>query len=130
MRFLNASTLAFAIALVTIASSSARADVQEVFVCTLNEGKTMEDLMKVADEFKAAIQNIEGGKDYSATILTPIASQDMDTVIWVGRMPSFPAMAAFNDAYGASEVSEDLSEDFEDVSDCQSRSFWRIHDVK
>ena len=45
-------------------------------------------------------------------------------------MPNFPSMAAFNDAYNAADVSKKLDEKFQDLTDCESRSFWQIQAVK
>ena len=122
--------LVSAFVLVSLSPGPAQATSQEAFICSLKEGKTVEDLMKVAAEFAKAAEGLEGGKDYKAWILTPIASQDLDTVVWIGQMPDFTSLAAFNDTYGASEVSEKLDAMFENVSDCESRSFWQVHDVK
>jgi hypothetical protein len=124
------STLISAFALLSLGSSLAQATTQEAFMCSLKEGKTMEDLMKVASQFKQAIADVKGGSDYTAQILTPIASDNLNSVIWIGKMPSFAAMAAFSDAYNASPAAEKLGPMFEAVTDCEARSFWRVQDVK
>ena len=124
------STLVSVLALVSLGPSLALATTQEAFICSLKEGKTIEDLMGVGRKFMKAIADVKGGGDYTAQILTPIASQNLDTVIWIGNMPNFPAMAAFNDAYNASAVSKKLAAMFEAVADCESRSFWQVQDVK
>ena len=123
-------TLVPALAFLGLGSSLAQADVQEAFVCTLKEGKTAEDLMKVASEFKASIGGLKGGKEYRAEVLTPIASQDLDSVIWIGHMSSFAAMAAFSDAYTGSDVAKTMGPKFESVADCESRSFWTVRPVE
>ena len=124
------STLVSLLALVSLGPSLAQATTQEAFICTLNEGKTIDDLMSVASQFKKAIAGLKGGGDYKAQILMPIASQNLSSVIWIGQMPSFAAMAAFNDAYVASDVSKKFDPMFEKVADCESRSFWQVMDVK
>ena len=73
---------------------------------------------------------MKGGKDYRAWILQPIASQDPDTVVWIGQMPDFPALAAFDDEYGDSDAARRRGPMFEAVSDCESHSFWEVHEVK
>ncbi len=113
-----------------MAPTLAQATTQEAFICSLKEGKTMDDLMSVGSQFKKAIAEVKGGGDYKAHILTPIASQNLNSVIWIGQMPDFTAMAAFNDAYNASAVSEKLDSKFEAIADCESRSFWQVLDVK
>ena len=124
------STLVSVLALVSVGPSLALATTQEAFICSLKEGKTIEDLMGVGRQFMKAIADVKGGGDYTAQILTPIASQNLDTVIWIGKMPNFAAMAAFNDAYTASAVSKKFDPMFEAVADCESRSFWQVQDVK
>ncbi len=123
-------TLVSVLALVSLGPSLALATTQEAFICSLKEGNTIEDLMSVCRQFMKAIADVKGGGDYTAQILTPIASQDLDNVIWIGKMPNFAAMAAFNDAYTASAVSKKFDPMFEAVADCESRSFWQVQDVK
>ncbi len=124
------SILVSVLALVSLGPSLALATTQEAFICSLKEGKTIEDLMSVGRQFIKAIADVKGGGDYSAQILVPIASQNLDNVIWIGKMPNFAAMAAFNDAYVASAVFKKFDAKFEEVADCQSRSFWQVQDVK
>jgi hypothetical protein len=124
------TTLVSVLALLSLSPSPALATTQEAFVCSLNEGKTMEDLTNVASQFMKAIGELQGGADYEAQILTPIASQELGNVIWIGKMPSFSAMAAFNDAYTASDLPKKFDPMFEAVADCESRSFWQVQDVK
>ncbi len=117
-------------ALASMSPTLAHATTEEAFICSFKEGKTMEDLMNVAGQFMKGIADLKGGGAYQAQILTPIASEDLSSVIWIGQMPDFAALAAFNDAYYASPLSEKLNPMFEETLDCQSRSFWRVHDVK
>jgi hypothetical protein len=116
--------------LVSMSSTLAHATTEEAFICSFKEGKTMEDLMNVAGQFIEGIADLKGGGAYQANILTPIASEDLSTVIWIGQMPDFASLAAFNDAYNASPLSEKINPMFEEIVDCQSRSFWRVHEVK
>ena len=116
--------------LISMSPTLAHATTEEAFICSFKEGKTMEDLMNVASQFMKGIADLKGGGAYQAQILTPIASKDLSTVIWIGKMPDFAALAAFNDGYNASPLSEKLNPMFEAILDCESRSFWRVHDVK
>ena len=116
--------------LVSMSPTLAHATTEEAIICSFKEGKTIEDLMYVASQFMKGIADLKGGGAYHAQILTPIASQDLNTVIWIGQMPDFAALAAFTDAYDASPLSKTLNPMFEEIADCQSRSFWQVHDVK
>jgi hypothetical protein len=124
------SILGSGLVLVFLGAGVAHATTQEVFICTLNEGATLEQLMEVGSEFVEAAKDITGGKSYQAQILTPIASQNLQSVIWIGRMPDFTALAKFNDAYGATDVAAKLDAKFEALTKCESRSFWQVHNVQ
>jgi hypothetical protein len=119
--------LTSAFVLVAASPSLAHATAQEAFICSFQQGKTVDDLMQVAGEFKAAVQDIAGGKKYSFQVLTPIVAQNLDSVIWIGSMPSFAEMAAFNDAYNGSKAAMTLGPKFQAVADCESRSMWNVH---
>jgi hypothetical protein len=123
------SILVSGLALAFFGAGVAHATTQEVFICTLKEGATLEQLMEVGSEFVKAAKDIKGGKNYQAQILTPIASQNLQSVIWIGRLPDFVALAKFNDAYGASDASAKLDAKFQALTKCESRSFWQVHDV-
>jgi len=129
-RLVSLPSLVLACAALAALAAPAEAETQEAFICTIREGKNLEDLMKVAKEFASSVGAVEGSAAYGARILTPIASQDLRSVIWIGSMPSFASLAAFNDAYAASDVNKKLDPKFQAVVDCQSRSFWQVHDVK
>ena len=73
---------------------------------------------------------MKGGKDYRAWIRTPIASQDFETIEWIGQMSDFPAMAAFGVEHGDSDAAKRRGPMFEAVIDCELHSFWEVHEVK
>ena len=103
---------------------------QEVFICSLRDGKTMDDLMKVVDQWKPIIAKMKGGESYEATILTPIAANDLGNVIWVGRSPNMAVMGGLTDEYEQSKAGQDIAAKFQAVIDCASRSVWRATQVK
>jgi hypothetical protein len=102
----------------------------EVFICTFQDGKTMDDLMKVVDQWKPVIDGMKGGDSYSANILTPIASQNLASVIWVGQSPDAATLSGLTDQYEASKAGQDINAKFQSVINCESRSSWRVHEVK
>jgi ABC-type glycerol-3-phosphate transport system substrate-binding protein len=120
----------FVAALGMTTAAFAAAGVQEVFVCQLNDGKTMEDLNKVIGEFNKMIGDIKGGDKYTAQVLTPIAARNLGNVIWVGQMPDAVAMATLQENYQGSEAGQKMDEKFDDVITCESRSIWRVHKVR
>src|SRR2546426_443879 len=70
---------------------------QEVFICKLNEGKTMADLKKVIADFKQMIVKRKGGDKYQAWLLTPVAADDLSNIVWVGELPDGAALAALEE---------------------------------
>jgi hypothetical protein len=104
--------------------------VEEYFLCTLNEGKDMGDLMKVVEEWKTVIDQMKTGDSYKAKILTPFASENMDMVVWVGRMPSMTSYGALTDEYGSAKAGQDIDAKFNEVLTCNSHSIWLAETVR
>jgi hypothetical protein len=104
--------------------------VEEYFLCTLNEGKDMGDLMEVVAEWKTVIGQMKGGDPYKAKILVPFASDHMEMVIWVGRMPSMASYGALSDEYGSAEAGQAIDAKFNEVLTCNSHSIWIATQVR
>ncbi len=88
----------------------------EAFFCNLQEGKSMKDLMAVADRFaKWADKN---DPSYSAWILTSQFAQfrDMPRVIWLGSNPDGNALGRGMDTWQA--TGGDIQKAFDDVIQC------------
>jgi hypothetical protein len=111
--------------------SAAFADTaQEVFICKLNEGKTMADLHKVIGDFKQMIGKLKGGDRYQAWVLTPVAADDLSNVVWIGEMPDGMALTALQEDYRSSEAGQAQDKKFQKVMTCRSRSIWNSERVK
>lgn len=131
MKFVKSIAVIFASSLAFCASSTAFADeVLEEFVCTFNAGKTMDDLMKVVDQWKEVMEDIKSGKDYQAWIVTPIASDHMTSVIWMGQIPDMEAFGTLEAEYSVSEGGQVMDVKFDEVVTCHSRSIWRMEKVR
>lgn len=88
----------------------------EAFFCNLQDGKTVKDLMKVADRFtKWADKN---DPDYSAWILTPRFGllSELPQVIWLGSNPNGNSMGKALDKWVASGAY--IQADFNGVMAC------------
>jgi len=129
MKMLGRS-LAFATLLLGPASVVVADTAQEVFICKLNEGKTMADLNKVIADFKQMIVKFSGGDKYQAFLLTPVAANDLTTIVWVGEMPDATSMAALQDEYRTSEAGQKQDKRFRGVVTCKSRSLWNSERIK
>jgi ABC-type glycerol-3-phosphate transport system substrate-binding protein len=113
------------------AASAAFADTaQEVYICKLNEGKTMADLKKVIADFKQMIGKLKGGDKYQAWLLTPVAANDLADIVWVGQMPDGTALATLNAEYVTSEAGQAQDQKFRSVMTCKSRSIWNSEKLK
>ena len=104
--------------------------VEEYFLCTLNEGKDMGDLMEVVEEWKTVISQMKAGEPYKAKILLPFASDNMDMVIWVGRMPCMASYGALSEEYGSAEAGRAIDAKFNEVLTCNSHSIWLATNVR
>ncbi len=109
----------------------ARADTaREVFICKLNQGKTPADVDKAIADFKAMVVKLKGGDTYQAWLLTPVAAEDLDTIIWVGEMPDQASMAALGEEYRTSDAGKAQDKKFRDVMTCKTRSVWNTAKIK
>ncbi len=88
----------------------------EAFFCNMQEGKTMDDLLKVAGKFsKWADKN---DPDYSAWILTPRFGElaQLPHVVWLGSNPNGDSMGKALDKWVT--TGNDLQEEFNNVMNC------------
>lgn len=88
----------------------------EAFFCNLKDGKTMKDLVQVADRFtKWADKN---DPDYSAWILTPRFGQfsELPQVVWLGSNATGNSMGKALDKWIAS--GNDIQKDFDGIMAC------------
>ena len=123
-------SLALATLLLGSASAVLADTAQEVFICKLNDGKTMADLNKVIADFKQMIVKFSGGDKYQAWLLTPTAADDLSTIVWVGEMPDGAGLAALQDEYRTSEAGQKQDKKFRGVITCKSRSIWNSERLK
>jgi len=113
-----------------VASTAVADTAQEVFICKLNQGKSMSDLRKVIADFNKMIGKLRGGERYQAWLLTPTAADDMDDIVWVGEMPDATALAALGDDYRTSEAGQAQDKKFRGVITCKSRSTWTSEKIR
>ena len=103
---------------------------QEVFICKLNEGKTMADLNKAVADFKQMVGKLKGGDKYQAWLLTPVAADDLANIVWVGEMPDAGGLATLQADYQTSEAGQAQDKKFRSVITCKSRSIWNSEKIK
>ena len=127
MKTLFESLALFSIALSVTVSAIADDHVQiptyggvETFACDFNEGKDMDDLLRVTKKWdKWADKNHTVG--YTGLLLTPFYYDSLDAdVYWVGFSPSFEDQAIAQSEYDAKAGK--LEEEFLSVYSCKSHS--------
>ena len=94
------------------------ADPVEAFYCNLRDGKTMEDVMDVAEDFDD--WSDDNDSDYSAWVLTPQFALGALTpdFIWLGAWTDFTNMGTGIDTWR--KEGGDLAEAFDEASDCSA----------
>jgi len=103
---------------------------QEAIQCQLKEGKTMADLDKAIEAFNKMIGEIEGGEQYKAWLMTPVAADNLAQIFWIGEMPDHASLAVLQDDYLTSEAGRDQDKKFQKVLSCESRSLWSTRKIK
>ena len=116
--------------IVAAPANCAASTANEVYVCKFHDGKSMPDLLAVIEEWKAVIKTMDGGDTYSASILMPIASDDLSSIVWVGEAPDAATLGSLADQYATNDSGREVNAKFGEVITCQSRSLWRVHKVK
>ena len=98
--------------------ANADTSIEMVWDCTLNEGKTMEEVHAVNAKWVTFInKKVKGGDISSATVVAIVG--DYSSFLFVD---SFPNLQSWTDAAAAMETSEGQKLDaaFDEVSDCSS----------
>jgi hypothetical protein len=114
------TTLATAMALCS--SANATTHIEEVWECTLTEGKTMTQVNAInANWVNYANKNVKGGGISSRTV-SPLVG-DMGTFIFVD---SFPNLSSWADAKEAMQSSEGqkIEAELEEVSECTANRLY------
>lgn len=119
-------------------STSASADVAQVWSCSLNDeftGDWLEDgttpgeaLDAISAQYLAAARELD--ENASITVYFQIAGDaEEDTYIFVLTLPDFSAWGAFNDAYPGSAVAE-VDSHWDDVGPCKTSTLWVTEDYE
>jgi hypothetical protein len=121
MKLISASLLTFMVAIATVSQQASAQEAAgpapvDAFFCNYQEGKSMKDLLPVADKFKKwADKNIP---QHSAWILTPRFAQftEMPQMLWLGSSPNGNLTGKGLDKWIA--TGSDLQNEFNQVVRC------------
>ncbi len=107
-----------------MASFSVSADtrVNQVWSCTLNEDKTLEDLNAVHGKWLAWANKQSYGGDIQGYIVSPIVSADLSMVLIIDSYPDFATYSADVAAYTGSEDGQALDAEYNSVATCTSNA--------
>jgi hypothetical protein len=110
-------------AVVTVSGvASAGTHVEEVWDCTLNEGKTMEQVNAVNAKWVEFINKQVKGKGITSRSVTPLVG-DLSSFVFVD---AFPNLQSWTDAKAAmdSKKGREMDEEFAAVSECTSNALY------
>jgi hypothetical protein len=108
-------------------TQSAFAGIQTVYMCSLNEGASYEQLMKFEKTYVAELKKLKGADNFSVRVTTPIAAQAAigKDFFWVGEVPDWDSYALMANAYETSKSAQKAGAEFMKIARCSSTSMWQ-----
>ena len=98
--------------------------VLHIWSCTLNEGKTGDDLMEVNQKWLAAAKEIDDSDSIELTIEFPFAANVGDGAFnFVLAIENAAAWGAWQSNYAGSSAQE-VDQEWSEVATCQNSSLW------
>ena len=111
------------VALLCLSAGAWADEVSNVYTCTLEEGKTLDDAQAVNSKW-LAFMRANVSEDISSVAGTAIVG-DSDVFLWVDTYPDLATWAAGQEALDTDE-GEAVESGFEGVVDCSGNRLWRI----
>ncbi|MGI9221249.1 MAG: hypothetical protein ACR2QS_09470 [Woeseiaceae bacterium] len=117
-----------AAATLLLISTSASADVAQVWRCSFADGVGGDALEAISKEWLDAAKEIDD--DVSISAFFPVAADaDEGNYIFVVYLPTFAAWGAFMDAYPDSDV-EEVDSRWNEVGPCDISGLWATEDFE
>lgn len=98
--------------------------VTEVWTCTLNEGKTAEEVQAVGKEWVAVVRKITGNDEITSSFVTSVVG-DTGNFLWVDTYPSLEVWAAAQTAIQDSEEYAPVGEALAEMETCSGNRLYR-----
>lgn len=116
-------TLLFVFAVLLLPPASHAQAMENLFDCTLKEGKTRSDLLKFRSEYEAAAK-ADGIEGYTLRVMFPIYAEAIGpgAFVWVGYFANVDVFAATSKWFQAS----DWPAAFDRLMTCEASSLWRV----
>ena len=112
---------------VLAASFSANADtrIEQVWTCTLNDDKTLEDLNAFHAKWIAWANKQPYGGDISGEVAGTLISSSFMVLI-IDSYPDMATLAADYEVYGNTKESETIDAEYNDVSTCTGTALYTV----
>ena len=111
--------------LITSLSLAAEPRVDMVWTCTLNEGRTFEELNAVHGKWIAWANKQSYGGDIQGAVAEAVIASEF-VVILIDSYPDMATYAADSDAYGNSEEGQALNVEYDEISTCTSSALYLV----
>lgn len=121
-------TKALSLIIVLGFSINAYADtrIEQVWSCTLNDGKSMDDVKALNNKWVKYVNKAVKGGDIQSYVATAIVGK-MGVFIFIDSFPNLGAWTAKEAAMDADEGKK-LNEAFDEIADCQSNSLYSVEE--
>ncbi len=118
------------VALFAGSMSLANAAAVHVWECSLNDGKTLDDLRGVSSAWLAATKSMAGGEEVKAFHEFPVAANTGgDGFNFVMITPDFEAWGKLTEAYPGS-AAQKADEAWGEVAECEGSSLWSSEEIE
>jgi hypothetical protein len=110
-----------------MASFSVNADtrLEQVWTCTLNDGKTLEEFSAIHGKWLAWANKQDYGGDIRGHVASPLVGEEFSVVLLTDSYPDLVTYAADIDAYYAAEGSA-LDAEYDAVASCTSSVLYTV----
>ena len=99
--------------------SSAAADYREVWTCTMNDGKTMDDVRAANSKWVKFINaNVDGGGITSHIITSVVGNASTNSFGYVDTFPTLESWAAAKSSAEGNEEGEAITAELGEVAEC------------
>ena len=111
--------------LITSLSLAAEPRINQIWTCTLNEGRTIEDLNAVHGKWIAWANKQSYGGDIQGAVAQSVVASEF-VVIIIDSYPDLATLAADWEAYSNSKEGQALDAEYDEVSTCTSNALYSV----
>ncbi len=109
--------------------ATASADFREVFTCTINEGKTMDDVRAANSRWvKFMNANVDGGGITSHIITSVVGNTSEGSFGYVDSFPTLESWTAAKSAIEGNEEGEAIDAELGEVAECSENRLYEAEE--